>query len=42
VTIKERILLTRQEYSIMKENLEERQCGWSNTDLLLMRKSECR
>jgi hypothetical protein len=30
VDIKERISLTRQEYSILKENMKYDECGWSN------------
>jgi hypothetical protein len=27
--MKERILLTRTEYSVLKEKMKEHQCGWS-------------
>jgi hypothetical protein len=29
VYMKERILLTRTEYSVLKEKMKEHQCGWS-------------
>jgi hypothetical protein len=27
IDMKERILMTRQEYSVLKENMEENECG---------------
>jgi hypothetical protein len=30
VDIKERNLLTRREYSVLKEEMEYDECGWSN------------
>jgi hypothetical protein len=29
--IKERISLTRQEYTVLKENMKEHECGWSKS-----------
>jgi hypothetical protein len=29
VNIKERIWLTRQKYSVLKENTKDDECGWS-------------
>jgi hypothetical protein len=30
VDIKERILLTKQEYSVLKEEIKDDECGWSH------------
>jgi hypothetical protein len=30
VDIKESILLTKQEYSVLKEEIKDDECGWSN------------
>jgi hypothetical protein len=30
VSIKERIWVSRMEYSVLKEKMKENECGWSN------------
>jgi hypothetical protein len=37
VDIKERILMTRTEYSVLKEVLKYNECGWSNSTLAFPR-----